>query len=215
MAVFGGCGRFPVDGEVPPCHGYATEVGDGDIIRREADDLVLSEFNGTAGEVDESGDVRSQEVFPVAEAHHERGIPAGRHDEARVVGMHGQNSERAFQLRAGPAHRGGKGVAARPIPNQTAVVIRKKCRRDLGIGFRKELVAPHCQPVPQWRIVLDDPLCMTASRSSSARCGWAFASVGAPCVAQRVCPIPTAAAGNGSVSTSAERFASRPAFLRT
>ena len=42
------------------------------------------------------------------------------------------------------------------------------------------------------------PLCTSASRPSALRCGCAFASVGPPWVAQRVCPIPVDAGGSGS-----------------
>ncbi len=58
------------------------------------------------------------------------------------------------------------------------------------------------------------PLWMTASFPPSARCGWAFWSVGPPCVAHRVCPIPVNDAGNGSASSAAVRLASFPDFFR-
>ena len=34
------------------------------------------------------------------------------------------------------------------------------------------------------------PLCTTTMRPVQSRCGWAFSSVGRPCVAQRVWPMP-------------------------
>ena len=34
------------------------------------------------------------------------------------------------------------------------------------------------------------PLCTTTMRPVQSRCGCAFSSVGRPCVAQRVCPMP-------------------------
>ena len=35
------------------------------------------------------------------------------------------------------------------------------------------------------------PLCTTAIAPVQSTCGWAFSSLGLPCVAQRVCPMPT------------------------
>ena len=58
------------------------------------------------------------------------------------------------------------------------------------------------------------PLWMTASSSWSARCGWAFASVGPPWVAHRVCPMPVVPSGSGWSTRSSRSTASLPAFLR-
>ncbi len=47
-----------------------------------------------------------------------------------------------------------------------------------------------------------------------ALCGWALASLGRPCVAQRVCPIPSVPAG-ASRATIASSPASLPRQRRT
>ena len=57
------------------------------------------------------------------------------------------------------------------------------------------------------------PLCTRATRSRRPRCGWALASLGAPWVAQRVCPMPVVAAGSGVSAIAFSRFASLPARL--
>ncbi len=59
------------------------------------------------------------------------------------------------------------------------------------------------------------PLWITATRPPLETCGWALTSVGPPCVAQRVCPMPVEESAIGSATSSASRLASLPAFLRT
>ncbi len=47
------------------------------------------------------------------------------------------------------------------------------------------------------------PLCTTATWPAASRCGWAFSSLGAPWVAQRVCAMPVVPANRlGSRSSS-------------
>ena len=58
------------------------------------------------------------------------------------------------------------------------------------------------------------PLWMTASLSSSARCGCAFVSVGPPWVAQRVWPIPVVPSASGFATRSSRSTLSLPARLR-
>ena len=56
------------------------------------------------------------------------------------------------------------------------------------------------------------PLWMRASLPSAPpRCGWAFWSVGPPCVAHRVWPMPVVAPGSASASRAPRRFTSLPA----
>src|SRR5215207_5467795 len=57
------------------------------------------------------------------------------------------------------------------------------------------------------------PLWTTATDLSADRCGWAFRSVGPPCVAHRVCPMATVAAGSCRSARTFSRFASLPAFF--
>src|SRR4029078_6146936 len=55
------------------------------------------------------------------------------------------------------------------------------------------------------------PLCTT--ETSSVMCGWAFASVGLPCVAQRVWPMPVSPS-SGEDFTPASRLRSLPSARR-
>ena len=57
------------------------------------------------------------------------------------------------------------------------------------------------------------PLWMTATVPSADRCGCALRSVGPPCVAQRVCPMPIVAGGSGCSASTFSRLASLPAFF--
>ena len=57
------------------------------------------------------------------------------------------------------------------------------------------------------------PLCTTATRPVRPRWGWAFSSLGAPWVAQRVWPMPVVAAGSGVSAMAFSRLASLPLRL--
>jgi hypothetical protein len=85
-------------------------------------------------------------------------------------------------------------------------------RDDLGVGLRCELDAVRDQLGAQLVRVLDDPVVHTAIRPSVSVCGWAFASVGSPCVAQRVCPMPGAPLNRAGQAGA--RSATRPCDLR-
>ena len=57
------------------------------------------------------------------------------------------------------------------------------------------------------------PLCTSARRPERPRCGWALTSLGAPWVAQRVCPMPVVEAASGVSAIAFSRLASLPARL--
>ena len=59
------------------------------------------------------------------------------------------------------------------------------------------------------------PLWITAMSPGQSVCGCAFAAVGAPWVAQRVCPIATRPPSGGSASSAASSSPSLPDRLRT
>ena len=64
-------------------------------------------------------------------------------------------------------------------------------RDDLGVGVGGEApplgLTSSCFSAGKFSMM---PLWITATRSRVSRCGWAFFSVGLPCVAQRVWPMP-------------------------
>ena len=57
------------------------------------------------------------------------------------------------------------------------------------------------------------PLCTSATRRPKPRCGCALTSLGAPWVAQRVCPMPVVDGGSGASAIAFSRLASLPAFF--
>ncbi len=57
------------------------------------------------------------------------------------------------------------------------------------------------------------PLWTTVIRPSSLDCGWAFSSVAGPCVAHRVCPMPTLP--DSRRGSAASRSRTRPTFRNT
>ncbi len=57
------------------------------------------------------------------------------------------------------------------------------------------------------------PLWTTTMRPAPSWCGWAFSSVGRPCVAQRVCPTPHSPE-SGSRARLSARLPSLPAARR-
>ena len=55
--------------------------------RRSLDDLVLSEFDGLSGELDERGDVAAEEHLALADADDERGVAPRRDDDVGLLGV--------------------------------------------------------------------------------------------------------------------------------
>ena len=51
---------------------FAGEVGDRDRVGGDVDQLVLAELDGEAGELDERGHIRGDEVLPVPHTHDQR-----------------------------------------------------------------------------------------------------------------------------------------------
>ena len=82
---------------------------------------------------------------------------------------------------------------------------------DSAVGLACEGEALGFELAPQSRMVVDDPVMYDRDAIWEPMWGWALRSVGLPCVAQRVCPIPAVfARGAGRTASSS---ASLPAFL--
>jgi len=81
---------------------------------------------------------------------------------------------------------------------------------DLGVGLAGELVPEALEFGLDLREVLDDPVVddrdpAVAVAPVQSTCGCAFASVGRPCVAQRVWPMPSLPLGMFSFSLAIRR----------
>ena len=188
----------------PRLGGLAVEVGDLDAVAGDRDDLVLAELERLAGVLDERGDVGGEEVLALADADDERAVAAGGDHPVGVLGVDRDQGERAVQAAADLLHRLGERAAR--LQRRLDEV-----RRDLGVGLGDQLVPGGLdlrRSAAKFSMI---PLCTRATRPAAPRCGWALRSLGAPCVAQRVCPMPVQASGSGWSASALSRFASLPA----
>ena len=97
------------------------------------------------------------------------------------------------------AHRRLRGFFGREAAVE---IIGDEMDRDFGVGFGFEFVALGDQLVAQLAEILDDAV-MHHARRARRHAGWALVSVGAPCVAQRVWPMPVRPGSGWLRSTSA------------
>ena len=133
VAALFGAGCIPVNREFLALGRVAEEVRDAVVLRRDGDDLVLAELNGTTGEVDESRDVRAEEVLSVAKAQDQGGVAACGDNDAGVVCMHGQKGESSFKLAGGQFHGTGQVALAGATVDRT-----EQRSRNLGVGVGEE-----------------------------------------------------------------------------
>ena len=92
-----------VDGRV-----VAVEVGDPVAVGGDHHGLVLAEFDGVAGVLDERGDVGADEHLAVADADHQRRGAARGDDGAGIVGVGEHQGEVALQAAQHGQHRAGE-----------------------------------------------------------------------------------------------------------
>lgn len=141
--------------EFPEVHiGVAVEVADGVAVGGDHDGLILAEFDGVAGVLDERRDVGADEHLPVADAEHQRRRAARRDDRARFVGVGEDQREVPLQPTQHGQHRGreiARGVAV-------AVLAPDQVDGDLGVGVAGELDALGLEFTAQRGVVLDDPV---------------------------------------------------------
>ena len=104
VALLLGRRQVPVDVVRASLAGVSVEVGDGDVLGRQHDDLVLTQLEGLAGVLDESGDVRGEEVLPLPQANDQRGVATSGHDGVRGVGADGHEGESALETRGHRPH---------------------------------------------------------------------------------------------------------------
>ncbi len=147
-ALLGGR-EVPVDVVARALGRRAVEADHLDTLTGDRDDLVLAELEGLAGVLDERRDVGADEVLAVADADHERGVTSCRHHARGVLGVDGDQRERAFEPGADLAHRVG----------QRAAVVERSLQqvgRDLGVGLGEQVVAGRLDLGPELGEVLDD-----------------------------------------------------------
>ena len=126
------------------------------------------ELERLAGVRDEGRDVGAEEVLAVAEADHQRGVAAGADDHVGVVGVHGEQRERALEAAADRAH--GVGQVA-----EVGVGLPTRCAATSVSVSERELDALGQQLGLERREVLDDAVVdqrERARRRSGAGARW-------------------------------------------
>ena len=174
-------------------------------VAGDRDDLVLAELEGVAGVLDERGDVGGQEVLALADPDDERGVAPGGDHPVGVLRVDRDQGERALQPAADVLHRRGQ------VPPRGQLGL-DEVGGDLGVGLGEQLVPGRLQLGAQRGEVLDDPVVHQRDPAGGARgAGGRCASLGAPWVAQRVCPMPVLDSGSGWSASALSRFAILPA----
>ena len=139
-AVLGGAIRGEVNLVLLESHGHAVGVDDGHVGRRDDDDLVLIDLDGTVRVFDEGQHVRPQEVLTLAQANDQRGGTAGRDDDVRGLVGDNQESEGAVELSGDGAHSDDQ--SARDLlvgPGQSGDRSRVRGRGGLVVGTRQQV----------------------------------------------------------------------------
>ena len=152
-ALLGG-GEIPVDRERLRLGGIAVEIGDLVAVAGDHDELVLAEFDGLAGVLDERRHIRRDERLAFADADDQRRGASGGDDGVRVVGVGHDQGERTFETTADGSHAG------REVARGVAVHIGAgdEVSGGLGVGVAGHLDAFGLELVPQGGEVLDDPV---------------------------------------------------------
>ena len=213
-ALLGGR-EVPVDMELTRVGGVvvAVEVGDPVAVGGDHDGLVLTQFDGVAGVLDERGDVGAEEHLAVADADDQRGRAACGDDRARLVRVGEHQREVALQPRQHRHHGADEVARGRAV----VVLPGDEVDGDLGVGVAGELDAGGLEFGAQLGVVLDDPVVddRDLARGVAVRVGVA---VGRPAVGGPAGVAEAGAAHEASASDSASavsRLARRPARRRT
>ena len=166
------------------------EIGDAVTVGGDHHRLVLTEFDGIAGVLDECGHVGADEHLAVADTDNQRCGAACGDDHARLVGVGEDKREMALEPAQHREHGGREvacGVAVVVLPGD-------QMNSDLGIGVAGELHPRGFQLGAQRRVVFDDPVVhdRDLARGVAVRVGVA---VGGPAVG---CPASVTEPGAAS-----------------
>ncbi len=172
------------------------------------DDLVLVELERLAGVLDERGHVGAEEVLALAEADDQRAVAARGHDPAV-----GSSASTATSVKAPSSRLHTRCIAVVRSTPETTCSSSRCATTSVSVSETSWWPSSSRRARRSSKFSMM-PLCTIATRPVAPRCGWALTSLGAPWVAQRVCPMPIVEGGSGSASTTFSRLASLPAFLR-
>ena len=162
--------------------GLAVGVDEAGALRGDGDDLAVLDQLDVAGLRQEGGDGGGDEALALAHAHHQRALLAGADQHVRLVGGHRHEGVVAAQVVVGAAD-GLHEVAVEVLGDQVG--------HHLGVGLGGEVGAVVASSLSRSSVQFSTiPLSTMCTRSEVSECGWAFASVTRPWVAQRVWPMP-------------------------
>ncbi len=129
----------------------AVEGGDLHRLAGDPHDLVLAELDRVPGVLDEGGDVGGEEVLPLADPDHQRGVAPGGHHGLRVLAVHRDQGEGPVEAAAHRAHRLHQ--------RQTrAHLLAQQLGHDLGVGLGDHGDAGLLELGAQGGVVLHDPV---------------------------------------------------------
>ena len=151
-ALLGG-GEVPVDVVLLDVARVPVEVGDGDAVPAQLDDLVLAELDGLPGVRDERGDVGGQEVLALASADDQRRVSPRADDDVGGVDVGRDEGEGALEPLADGTHRGGQ---VDRLASVDPALLLEQVRHRLGVGLAGQLVTALGELGAQLGEVLDD-----------------------------------------------------------
>ena len=189
--------------------GRAVEVGDGDAVAAQLDDLVLAELDGLAGVGDEGGDVGGEEVLALAAPDHERGVAPGADDDVGHVGVGRDEGERALEPR-----QTRRIASARSMPGaHRRDLVPSRCA-TASVSVSEDISRPRASSSSRsWAKFSMIPLWMTATLpvQSTVRVGVAVgrAAVGGPAGVAHAGRSP---GGSGCSAEQPTRLPSLPAL---
>ena len=173
-------------------------------LRVSDDPVALLEIGDAVGERRERERVRAEIHFAVAIADRQRRALARADQQILLALEQIDERERAAQ----PPERRMNGLRG-VLP--LAEFVLDDERRNLGIGLGRKRISLGGEFLAQRPEILDDAV--VNDREPGEACGWALFSVGLPCVAQRVWPMPIAPL-SGAAASFASRFRSLPSARR-
>ena len=159
--------EIPVDVKRLAGAGVSVEVGDLVGVGGDHHHLVLAEFHGVAGVLDERGHIGADEHLVGAHADHQRGGAAGGDDGAGVIGVGEDQRERTFEA----AQRRVGTRDEIPRRRTARVLALQEVHRGFGVGIRGELDAGLLELGPQDGVVLDDAVVDNRDLAVGARVG--------------------------------------------
>ena len=180
-AVLLGSVLVPVDLVNVALDGLALGVDEAGALGGHGHDLAVVHELNVAGLCQEGGDRGGDEALALAHSHHQRALLPGAHEHLRLIGGHGHEGVVAAKVVVGEADG---------LDEIALEVLRHEMGHHLGVGLGGER-GPVSTSLSRSSVQFSTmPLSTMCTRSEVSQCGWAFASVTRPWVAQRVCPMP-------------------------